>query len=548
MKDSRTHQHETTGGGDTQHDPERFHAIDPRDGSRLEPGFDEATPDAIRAAGDRAGAAAHAVAAMPAARRASFLRAIAARMEADGAAIVERADRETALGLPRLQGELARTTGQLRMFAALLDEGSFVGARIDPALPDRRPLPRPDLRRMTVAIGPVAVFGASNFPLAFSVAGGDTASALAAGCPVIVKAHPAHPGTSQLVADAILAAAREEGMPDGTFALMQGRTHATGAALVAHPAVAAVGFTGSFAGGTALMGVAAARERPIPVFAEMGSTNPVIVLPGAARERGDAIADALAASVTQGVGQFCTNPGIVVAAGDAATDTWALRLATRAASGGGAMLTAGILSAYRDGVAARSAYPGVRLVAAAEAGTGTSAEPVVHEVDADAFVSDAALHGELFGPATLVVRCGDAAALRRVAAALPGSLTVTLHLARGEERDADLELARELLPSLVAIAGRVLVDGVPTGVEVAPAMHHGGPWPSSSDVRATSVGTAAIERFSRPICFQDVPAALLPEALRDENPLGIWRLVDGAWTNDGIGSSSGGSDGSGRDA
>ena len=534
MTDSSTHQHDPAASDAARPDGERFHAIDPRDGSRLEGAFDEATRDEIRAAGDRAGAAAPSVAAVPTARRAEFLRAIASHIEVNGDAIVRRADRETALGLPRLQGELARTTGQLRMFAALLDDGSFVGARIDTALPDRRPLPRPDLRRTTVPIGPVAVFGASNFPLAFSVAGGDTASALAAGCPVVVKAHPAHPGTSQLVADAILAAAHETGMPDGTFALLQGRTHETGGELVAHPAICAVGFTGSFGGGTALMRVAAARERPIPVFAEMGSTNPVFVLPGAARERGEAIADALAASVTQGVGQFCTNPGLVIALDDAATDGWTARLAERAASGGGAMLTSGILSAYRDGVTARSTTPGVRVIAVADAGTGATAQPAVHEVDAEAFLGDTALHDELFGPATLVVRCADVAELQRVAAHMPGSLTATLHLARGEERDADLELARELLPALVARAGRVLVDGVPTGVEVAPAMHHGGPWPASSDARATSVGTAAIERFLRPVCFQDVPAALLPEALRDHNPLGIWRLVDGTWTDGGI--------------
>jgi 2,5-dioxopentanoate dehydrogenase len=369
------------------------------------------------------------------------------------------------------------------------------------------------------------VFGASNFPLAFSVAGGDTASALAAGCPVVVKAHPAHPGTSELVARALLRAAREHGLPDGVFSLLHGPRPATGLALVTHPLTRAVGFTGSWRGGRALMDAAAARSEPIPVFAEMGSVNPVVVLPGAAASDLDGLATLLFGSCTLGVGQFCTQPGLLLAL-EADARRLAAALGGRAAAATAeVMLHDGIADAYTAAVDRRAAHRGVELVGRAPLGNDGTGAPAVLYADAATVLADPELLDEVFGPTTLVVGATDAEALAELVARLPGQLTATLHAT-----PSDLAAHAGVVRGLERKVGRLLFGGVPTGVEVVPAMQHGGPYPASSDVRSTSVGTAAIQRFVRPICYQDAPDALLPVELRDGNPAGILRLVDGTWT------------------
>jgi alpha-ketoglutaric semialdehyde dehydrogenase len=431
---------------------------------------------------------------------------------------------ETGLPRPRIEGERARTVGQLRLFASVVRDGSYVAARIDPALPDRKPLPRPDLRLRRIAVGPVAVFGASNFPLAFSVAGGDTASALAAGCPVIVKAHPAHPGTSELVGRAIQKAVASCGLPAGTFSLLFDAGQSIGQALVADPRIAAVGFTGSRRGGTALMAIAAGRPSPIPVYAEMSSINPVLLFPAALDERGAAIGKAFAASLTLGAGQFCTNPGLILALPgpglDAFLDAAAAALRESPAA---TMLTPGIQRAYREGVARVAGHGAVTLLAEGPEGAATQGRATLFATDTDAFLADPALQEEMFGASALVVRCPDFAAMRAVLEHLEGQLTASLHLAT-----ADHAAARDLLPLLERRVGRILVDGFGTGVEVAHAMVHGGPYPATSDGRTTSVGSLAIDRFLRPVSYQDVPDALLPAALRAANPLGLPRRIDGA--------------------
>jgi NADP-dependent aldehyde dehydrogenase len=508
-----------------------FRGEDPSKGTALDPVFVESTAEEVAAACRAAAAAFEPYAALPPGRRAAFLRAIASQLLALGDALLDRASAETALPRPRLEGERARTANQARLFADLVEEGSWVDARIDRAQPDRKPAPKPDLRRMLAPLGPVAVFGASNFPLAFSVAGGDTVSALAAGCPVVVKAHPAHPGTSELAARAVLAAAAETGMPDGVFSMVLGPSPAVGQALVAHLAIQAVGFTGSFRGGKALMDAAARRSQPIPVFAEMGSANPVFVLPGALAERGEAIADALAASVTLGGGQFCTNPGLTLVAPSGAADAFVARLGAKlAGSPAGTMVHAGIKAAYDAEVGAIAGLPGVTLAARSSAhgpNAATEAQPALLVADAGALGAQARLGEELYGPVTLAVRCRTREELLEAARRLHGHLTATVHAT-----DADLAANRDLVAILARKAGRLLLNGVPTGVEVAHAMHHGGPWPASSDPRATYVGAAAILRFARPVCWQDFPDAALPEELRDANPRGIWRLVEGRLTKE----------------
>ncbi len=510
-----------------------FRAQDPATGRALEPAFAEATPLEVDAAACAAEAAFEAYAGPPPDRRSAFLRAIAERLVALGDALLERAQAETALPRPRLEGERARTASQARLFADLVDEGSWVDARIDRAQPDRKPAPKPDLRRVLVPLGPAAVFGASNFPLAFSVAGGDTVSALAAGCPVVVKAHPAHPGTSELAARAVLGAARETGMPDGVFSMVHGPSPAVGQALVTHPAIQAVGFTGSFRGGKALFDAAARREQPIPVFAEMGSANPVFVLPDALATRGGEIARALAASVTLGCGQFCTNPGLTfVAPGDATSAFLSELGGLLGQAPAGTMAHAGVKAAYDADLAAVAAIPGVSVAARSSAqgpNTATEAQPALLLADAGAFATHDRLGEEIYGPATLAVRCGSKDEVLASARRLRGHLTATVHATR-----RDLAAFPELLPILARKAGRVVLNGVPTGVEVTHAMHHGGPWPATTDPRATSVGTAAILRFARPVSYQDVPEEALPEELCDANPRGIWRLVDGRLMKDAL--------------
>jgi NADP-dependent aldehyde dehydrogenase len=502
-----------------------FRAVDPARGEPIEPPFTDGGPAHV------ADAAALAAAAFPIYRattpeaRAVFLEAIAARIEALGDALIERAGEETGLHAVRLAGERARTTSQLRLFATWIRAGGADEPRLDSPMPDRKPLPRADLRMRHVGVGPVAVFGASNFPLAFSVAGGDTASALAAGCPVIVKGHPAHPGTSELVGRAIRDAVGEAGLPEGVFSLVSGTGNELGAALVADPRIMAVGFTGSRAGGLALTRIAAARPVPIPVYAEMSSINPVFLLPAALAARTEALAAGFIGSLTLGAGQFCTNPGLVIAIdGEGLERFTAVVRAGLEAQSAATMLTPGIASAYQRGVEAFARSADVRQVArGVEAGSANSCRPAVFSTDAATFNSTPELAHEVFGAFSLIVRCADAAEMATVARALEGQLTAALHL----DPD-DYPLARGLLPVLEEKAGRILANGWPTGVEVCHAMVHGGPFPATSDPRSTSVGTLAIRRFLRPVCYQDMPDPLLPAAIKAGNPLGLPRLVDGA--------------------
>jgi NADP-dependent aldehyde dehydrogenase len=458
--------------------------------------------------------------------RAHFLETVAEQILALGDALIERAMAESGLPRARLEGERGRTVGQLRMFAELLREGSWLDARIDTALPQRTP-PRPDLRMRLIGVGPVAVFAASNFPLAFSVAGGDTASALAAGCPVVVKAHSAHPGTSELVARAVAKAVELCGLPAAVFALLTGTGSRIGQRLVAHPAIQAVGFTGSRSGGTALMAVAAARAQPIPVYAEMSSINPVFLMPHALDNRAEDIAKGFAASLTLGVGQFCTNPGLVLAVEGAGLE----RFCACAAEGlrgtqAGTMLTRGIASSYQEGVDALCGHDAVRTVLKPAHVQGKGAAALFRS-SAEDFLQNHELHGEVFGPASLVIACKDVAQMRGIAERLEGQLTATLQI-----DEADWDTARELLPVLERKVGRILANGFPTGVEVSTAMVHGGPFPATADGRSTSVGTGAINRFLRPVCYQNLPESLLPEALHEHNPQGIWRRRDGNLTKE----------------
>ena len=455
--------------------------------------------------------------------RAAFLRTVADNVDALGDTLVARVVAETGIPDPRVRGELARTTGQLRLFASVVADGRFLGARLDTADPDRIPLPKPDLRQRKVPLGPVAVFSASNFPLAFSVAGGDTASALAAGAPVVVKAHSAHPGTSELVGRAIRAAVAEHGLPEGTFSLLFGDGRDLGTALVEHPRIAAVGFTGSRSGGLALVAAAAARPVPIPVYAEMSSVNPVILLPGALAESGAALGAAFVASLTTSAGQLCTNPGLVFALGDV-TEFLAAAGAAVGAAPGAAMVNATIQRSYVAGTDRLAAAGNVTEVAAGGVGgsVGACGQARLFVTDGETFLADRALREEVFGAASLVVRVRDVAQLEEVLDALDGQLTATVHAA-----GSDGDTAAALLPRLELLAGRVLFGGWPTGVEVGHAVVHGGPFPATSNPATTSVGTLAIERWLRPVSYQNVPDALLPAELRADNPLGVPRLRDG---------------------
>ncbi|MBP0482682.1 aldehyde dehydrogenase (NADP(+)) [Sagittula salina] len=438
-------------------------------------------------------------------QRAEFLNAIADEIEARADAITQIGTEETGLPEARLQGERGRTTGQLRLFATHILKGEYLDRRHDEALPDRQPLPRPDMKMVQRPIGPVAVFGASNFPLAFSTAGGDTASALAAGCPVVVKGHSAHPGTGEIVAEAIHAAIRKTGMPAGTFSLIQGGKRDVGQALVQHPLIKAVGFTGSLGGGRALYDLCAQRPEPIPFFGELGSVNPMFVLPEATKARGAEIGKGWAASLTMGAGQFCTNPGIAVvqkgAEGDALVQAAADALRGVATQ---CMLTDGIASAYKDGKKRFDGRNVVRPVLTTES-EGRNALPNLYETDADDYLQDHALGEEVFGPLGLIVRVSGPDEMVELAKGFEGQLTCTLHL-----DDGDIAVGQRLMPVLERKAGRVLANGFPTGVEVSDAMVHGGPYPASTNFGATSVGTLAIRRFLRPVCFQNLPDALLP--------------------------------------
>jgi NADP-dependent aldehyde dehydrogenase len=510
-----------------------FQARNPATGEALDGEYFEASAAEIDAAARAAERAFEPYAALPPERRAEFLRAIAQQTLALGESLLGRAEAETGLPSARLESERARTISQILLFAELIEEGSWVGARIDRAIPDRKPQPRPDLRRMLFPVGPVAVFGASNFPLAFSVAGGDTISALAAGCPVVVKAHPAHPGTSDLSASAIRRAARETGMPEGVFGILHGTSPEVGITLVTHPAIRSAAFTGSLRAGRTLYDAAALRPEPIPVFAEMGSSNPVFLLPGALQERGEAIARGFAASVTLGSGQFCTNPGLVLVV-DTPAATAFLHSAGDLLAGttAGTMVHAGIKSAYDQCVAEVSRVPGVRIAARGQAPgahPATEAHAALFLTDARTFLDQSELSAEIFGPASIAVTCASRHEMVRVARTLHGHLTATIH---GTEKDlADFS---ELVGVLRRKAGRLIFNGFPTGVEVCHAMHHGGPYPATTDARETSVGSAAIHRFARPVCYQDFPQSALPEELRNDNPRNVWRLIDGSPSKDPV--------------
>jgi NADP-dependent aldehyde dehydrogenase len=509
-----------------------FSGFNPASAATLDPLYQSASTEDVDLAANLAEDAFATYSRMSGQKKGHFLRHIAAGLEAVGIELVDRAHQETALPEKRLQGELARTVNQLRLFASVVEEGSWCMARIDPAEPNRTPLPRADIRSMLRPLGPVVVFGASNFPFAFSVAGGDTASALAAGNPVIVKAHSAHPGTSELAGQVICQSVKECGLPAGTFALIFGSGAQVGSALVQHPAVKAVGFTGSLSAGKALMQLAADRPEPIPCFMEMSSTNPFFILPEALRTRGADIATGLFASFTLGVGQFCTKPGLVFLPhskeADALVDKLVAQVNQAAQS---PMLTAGIYRNYKTGVAALQGQSGVVLLAqpSAEAGGAVHASPALFQVKGSDLLREPDLAKEVFGPSTLIVRYADRQELMELAYALEGQLTATLH-----GTDADIAAFADLVAILERKAGRLTVNGYPTGVEVCHAMVHGGPYPATSDSRHTSVGTQAIYRFARPVCYQDFPQAALPDELKDGNPLGIMRLVNGVFTRDPV--------------
>jgi NADP-dependent aldehyde dehydrogenase len=506
---------------------EGFYGINPATGEQLQPAFFSASAEDVDTAARLADAAFSSYSKLSNSRRAAFLRSIADALLKASREIIERAHLETALPVPRLEGELARTANQLRLFAEVVEEGSWVNARIDTADPERKPLPKPDIRSVLQPLGPVAVFGASNFPLAFSVAGGDSASALAAGCPVVVKAHPAHPGTSELVGTVIRECVATAGLHEGTFSLLFDSGIEVGSRLVQHPLIKAVGFTGSLKAGRALMDLCASRPEPIPCYAEMSSTNPVFVLPGALKEH-DKIAADLTASYTLGAGQFCTKPGLVFLPPQDETSGLVEEMRRRAASlPAFTMLTAGIAAQYKRGIAQQTQANGARVVAAPDTIFGTAA--ALLEADAEDILKNPALTEEIFGPTTLLVRYQSREQMLRIAESLQGHLTATL---LGTEED--LAGHQDLIAILERKVGRIIFNGYPTGVEVCHSMVHGGPYPATSESKSTSVGTLAVYRFARPVCYQNIPQPVLPEALRDSNQLGLLRMVNGQISRDAI--------------
>jgi len=521
--------HEITGailfGTEKNLGADTFRAKDAATGANLEPPFQESGEADVAGACALAAEAFGVFSELAPAVRADFLQCAAREIMGLGDVLLERAMAETGLPRVRLAGERLRTVGQLEFFANIVREGDWIDATIDQAQPDRTPLSRPDLRRRHVALGPVAVFGASNFPLAFSVAGGDSAAALAAGCPVVVKGHPAHPGTGELVARAVRSAVAQLGLPSGTFSYLPGTTQSLGAALVADPRIRAVGFTGSRAGGLALAKIAAMRPEPIPVFAEMSSINPVILFPAAARSRGAQLGRAYVTSVILGAGQFCTNPGVLLYLDG--TDLDAFQQAAVEAMRecpAQQMLAAGIHANFHQGVERLGRHQAVQNLARGKAEEGTNkAQGALFAADAAQFMANETLREEIFGPSSLMVRAQDSAELAHVIDLLEGQLTATLLF-----DDEDAELVSALLPRLQRKVGRIIGNGWPTGVEVCHAMVHGGPFPATTDGRSTSVGSLAIQRFLRPICYQNLPDALLPPALRNENPLKLMRRVNGA--------------------
>jgi NADP-dependent aldehyde dehydrogenase len=510
-----------------------FSSIDPRTKRADSVRFYDATPEEIDAAAAAAAEAYVEIRAYSPEKLAAFLDRVAAEIEALGDDLIHTADRETALGLPRLTSERGRTTGQLRAFASLLREGSYVEAIIDTALPERQPAPRPDIRRMLFPMGPVAVFAASNFPFAFSVAGGDTASAWAAGCPVILKAHPGHPATSECVARAIYRAVVSAGFPRGFFSLVQGTSVDVGQALVKHPLVEAVGFTGSLRGGRALYDTAAARSKPIPVYAEMGSVNPLIVLPGAVRARGESIAEGLVTSATLGVGQFCTKPGLTFVINDENTPGFIERITGEMTlRQSGVLLNEHIEQGVTGSVSAAVVKHNVTVLTGGTHGNAHSFSypNTIMQTTGEDFIQDEALQNEHFGPVMMLILCDSHEELTAALQALHGTLTATIHA-----EDSDMDQAQALFSLLREKAGRLIWNGYPTGVEVVYSMQHGGPYPATTSPATTSVGMTAIRRFMRPVAFQNMPETLLPDALKNANPRGIWRIVNGEHTKAAIG-------------
>lgn len=508
--------------------PDTFHGVNPRSGEKLDPPYHEATAGEIDRALTAAAESFDAFRQSSPETRAQLLDTLAEEVLALDDELLERAAAETAHPLPRCRSERDRVVGQARLFAELVREGSWADARIDRGDPGRQPLPRPDLRSLLQPVGPVAVFGASNFPIAISVLGSDTVSAFACGCPVVVKGHPAHPGTCELAALAVNRAVEKCGLPPGIFSLVHGTGHGVGANLVEHPETAAVAFTGSLAGGRALFDLANSRPDPIPFYAEMGSANPVFLLPGALRERGEEIATGFVQALTLGVGQFCTNPGLVF--GLDSPEWTRFREAAAAAvrtHEPQTMLHAGIHRAYANGLESRRGAESLALLAQSD----REASPERSEASACLFLTDAAGFAEhpecgeeLFGPASTLVECASPEELAAFAERMEGSLTATVHGTK-----EDLETHRALVSALEKKAGRLIFNGYPVGLEVNHSIHHGGPYPATCHSHFTSIGTRAIQRFVRPVCYQDWPASALPEELQDGNPRGIWRLVDGEW-------------------
>ncbi|MDE8667749.1 aldehyde dehydrogenase (NADP(+)) [Pseudarthrobacter sp. H3Y2-7] len=501
--------------------------FNPATNEQLDPAYSLITEDQLTTATSAAAAAYPSFSTLDPAAHAAFLDAIADNIEAIGDELIVRAGQETGLPAARLTGERARTAGQLRLFANVVRQGDHRGVRIDPAIPDRTPMPRADIRQRQIPLGPVAVFGASNFPLAFSTAGGDTASALAAGCPVVFKAHNAHPGTGELVGQAIAKAVADAGLHPGVFSLIYGPGSSIGQALVADPAIKAVGFTGSQSAGIALMRTAAARPEPIPVYAEMSSLNPVFVFEGAlsgSAEQIDALAAAYVAAVTGSSGQLCTSPGLLFAPAGELGDKLAAAVGRAvSACAGQTMLTEGIAGSWNAGTEALGSADGVTVVGQGTPGpTENAPAPAIYGTQVRDFVTNHVLHQEIFGAASLVIRYSSTAELLDAIGRLEGQLTASLQLT-----EADYPTAAPLIPALEQKVGRIIVNGWPTGVEVGHAMVHGGPFPATSDSRTTSVGTLAINRFLRPVAYQNIPLELLPAPLQDENPWQLNRRVDG---------------------
>jgi alpha-ketoglutaric semialdehyde dehydrogenase len=501
--------------------------FDPATNEQLQPAYSLITEEQLKAATSAAAEAYPSFSTLDPETHAGFLEAIAANIESIGEELIVRAGQETGLPAARLQGERARTTGQLRLFAAVVRQGDFRGVRIDPAIPGRAPLPRADIRQRQIPLGPVAVFGASNFPFAFSTAGGDTASALAAGCPVVFKAHNAHPGTGELVGQAVVKAVKDFGLHPGVFSLVYGPGASIGQALVADPAIKAVGFTGSQSAGIALMKTAAARREPIPVYAEMSSLNPVFVFEGALKgdvEQTEALAQQYVTAVTGSSGQLCTSPGLLFAPSGEAGDKLAAAVGRAiSACAGQTMLTEGIAGSWNAGTEALGSAAGVDVIGKGlEGATRNAPAPAIFGTQVRDFVTNHVLHEEIFGAASLVIRYGSVEELLEAITRLEGQLTASLQLT-----EEDYPTAAPLIPALEQKVGRIIVNGWPTGVEVGHAMVHGGPFPATSDSRTTSVGTLAINRFLRPVAYQNIPQELLPAPLLDENPWQVNRLIDG---------------------